>query len=82
MPVPVLLLSTLCILLRYNGCKIYLASVSREGMERVQELQVMMKKVEPPRRLMGGFGKWLQERQAADNVNGTTGYGGIKIDFK
>ena len=51
-------------------------------MERVQELQAMLQKVEPPRRLMGGFRKWLKERQAADNANGTTGYGGQRIDFK
>ena len=51
-------------------------------MERVQELQAMLQKVEPPRRLMGGLRKGLQDRQAADNANGTTRYGGEKIDLK
>ena len=51
-------------------------------MERVRELQKMLQKVEPPRRLMDGFRKWMKERMVQNPTQGTTGFGGERIDLK
>ena len=52
------------------------------AMERVQELQKLLQKVEPPRKLMGEMRKWVKERKEGNSEDGTTGYGGMRIDFR